>query len=78
MDEREELEAEPGVNDEVEVGGVNDEVDVGGVYIENEVGGVYIENEVGGVYVEIEVGGVKELNEVLITGVPVGVEEGVT
>jgi hypothetical protein len=69
VDEREELEAEPGVNDEVEVGGVNDEVDVGGVYIENEVGGVYV---------EIEVGGVKELNEVLITGVPVGVEEGVT
>lgn len=59
MDEREELEVGPGVDDEVEVGGVNDEVDVG-------------------VYVEIEVGGVKELDEVLITCVPVRVEEGVT
>jgi hypothetical protein len=59
VDEREELEVGPGVDDEVEVGGVNDEVDVG-------------------VYVETEVGGVKELDEVLITCVPVRVEEGVT
>lgn len=69
MDEWVELEVGPGVKDEVEVGGVNDEVDVGGVYLEIEVGGVYV---------EVEVGGVKELNEVLITCVPVGVEEGVT
>ncbi len=69
MDDWVELKAGPGVNDDVEVGGVNDEVDVGGVYVEIEVGGV---ND------EVEVGGVKELNEVLITCVPIGEEEGVT
>jgi hypothetical protein len=54
---------------ELEVGpGVNEEVEVGGVNDEVDVG----------VYVELEVGGVKELNEVLITCVPVRVDEGVT
>jgi len=48
--------------------GVNDEVEVGGVKDEVDVG----------VYVETEVGGVKELDEVLITCVPVRVDEGVT
>jgi len=48
--------------------GVNDEVEVGGVKDEVDVG----------VYVETEVGGVEELDEVLITCVPVRVDEGVT